>query len=93
VIPKVFTAFARAQALGLAIGLASALWATIAADVGIRLFLIATGAAWLLWEFTLGRTAPSGRDDAAALAYAAAIGFACPWIGFALTFALNRLQP
>lgn len=92
-IPKTFTPFARAQALGLVIGLALALWATIMAGLGIRLLLVATAAAWLIWEFALGQRAPSDATSFTALAYAFAVGFAFPWLGFALTFALDRLQP
>lgn len=81
---QIFTAFAKAQAAGLALGFASALWATLSTNVGVRIFLIATAGAWLAWEFTLGPRAPSHETSPRALSYAALTGFAFPWIGFAL---------
>jgi len=81
--PPRFTAFAKAQAFGLAVGFALALLATDKLGYGVYLFLIATAGAWLAWEFTLGSRAPSHRSDAAALSYGLLTGFAFPWIGFA----------
>jgi hypothetical protein len=79
-----FTAFAKAQAAGIALGFALALWATLQTGYGVRLFLVATAAAWLAWEFLLGPRAPSHQTDKRALAYAFGAGFAFPWIGFGL---------
>jgi hypothetical protein len=81
---EIFTPFAKAQALGLALGFATALWATIATDVGVRIFLIASALAWFGWEFVLGPRAPSHSATPRALTYAALTGFAFPWVGFGL---------
>lgn len=88
-----FTPFAKAQAFGLALGLALALWATNALGFGLGLFAIGTGAAWLGWEFLFGKTAPSARSDIRALSYALLTGFAFPWIGFALAALAALARP
>lgn len=90
---QIFTPFAKAQAAGLALGFATALWATLATGVGVRIFLIAGAAAWLAWEFLLGPGAPSHRSDARALLYASLSGFAFPWIGFGLATLAAYLRP
>lgn len=81
---RAFTAFAKAQALGLALGFSSALWATLATGVGVRIFLVASALAWAGWEFFLGPRAPSHSKTPGALLYAGATGFAFPWAGFGL---------
>ncbi len=82
--PQIFTPFAKAQALGVALGFATALAATLATGVGVRIFLIASALAWFGWEFILGPRAPSHETTPRALTYAGATGFAFPWIGFGL---------
>lgn len=79
-----FTPFATAQAFGLALSFALALWAANRLGLGLGVFLIGTVGAWLGWEFLLGRRAPSHRRDAAALAYGLLSGAIFPWIGFGL---------
>lgn len=88
-----FTPFAKAQAFGLAVGFALALFVSNRLSYGLGLFLIGTAAAWLGWEFLFGKTAPSARSDARALAYALATGFAFPWIGFALAALAALARP
>ncbi len=90
---QVFSPFAKAQAAGIALGFASALWATLSSDAGVRIFLIAGAGAWLAWEFFLGPRAPSHAATPRALAYAALTGFAFPWIGFALAALAANLRP
>jgi hypothetical protein len=82
--PSSFTAFAKAQAFGLIVGFALALWATLATGVGLRIFLMVTVLAWIGWEMRFGRHAPSKRTDMGALSYGLFSGFAFPWIGFVL---------
>ncbi len=91
--PPRFTAFAKAQAFGLALGFALALWATDKMGFGLSLFLIATAGAWLAWEFALGPRAPSHRGDVNALRYGLLTGFAFPWIGFALAALAAWMAP
>jgi hypothetical protein len=93
VIFKPFTPFVRTQLFAAALGFALALWSANRLELGLRIFLIATAAAWLCWELTLGPSAPLYRSDARALAYGGLSGFAIPWVGFAVTYALDRLQP
>ncbi len=81
---QIFPPFARAQAAGLALGFVTAFWATLASEVGVRIFLIASAMAWLGWEFILGPRAPSHATTPKALFYAGLTGFAFPWIGFLL---------
>lgn len=80
-----FTAFAKAQAFGLALGFALALHTLLQVKLDLRLFLVASGGAWLAWEYFLGPRAPSHRADTPALAYALITGFAFPWVGLGLT--------
>ena len=88
-----FTPFAKAQAFGLAVGFALALWTANRLGYGLNVFLIGTAGAWLAWEFLFGKSAPSARSDTRALAYALAAGFAFPWIGFALTALAALARP
>lgn len=90
---QIFTPFARAQAAGMALGFATALWATLATGVGVRIFVIASALAWLGWEFMLGPRAPSHETSPRALLYAGAAGFAFPWIGFLLAALAAYLRP
>ncbi|MBL8536958.1 MAG: hypothetical protein JNM59_06100 [Hyphomonadaceae bacterium] len=90
---QVFTPFAKAQAFGLALGFVAALLAVNQLGYGIRLFLIATAAAWLAWEFLLGPRAPSHKSDARSLLYGGAMGFAFPWVGFLAAAAAEWLRP
>ena len=89
----IFTPFAKAQAFGLAVGFALALWTADKLNLGLGLFLIGTGAAWVGWEFLFGRAAPSARSDTRALSYALATGFVFPWIGFALAALAALARP
>lgn len=90
---EIFTPFAKAQAAGLALGLATALAATLATGYGVRVFLIASALAWLSWEFILGPRAPSHAGTPRALLYAGLTGFAFPWIGFLLAALAANLRP
>lgn len=90
---QIFTPFAKAQAAGIVLGFASALWVTLATDVGVRIFLIASALAWLSWEFILGPRAPTHSTTLRALGYAALTGFAFPWIGFLLAALAAYLAP
>lgn len=78
-----FPPFAQAQAFGLAVGFALALWLADRLNLGLGLFVVGTAGAWIGWEFLFGKTAPSARSDAPALVYALASGVLFPWIGFA----------
>ena len=89
----VFTPFAKAQAFGLALGGALALYAAHRAGLGLGLFAVATLAAWIGWEFLLGKRAPSARSDWRALAYGVLSGFAFPWIGFLFAALAEWMRP
>jgi hypothetical protein len=77
----------------LALGFATALWATLATDAGMRIFLIASAIAWVAWEFFLGPRAPSESRTPGALVYGALTGLAFPWIGFLLATLAAWLRP
>jgi hypothetical protein len=87
------TPFAKAQAFGLALGFASALWNTSNLGFGLGLFAIGAAGAWIGWEFLFGKSAPSARSDIRALTYAFLTGFIFPWIGFALAALAALARP
>lgn len=89
----IFTPFAKAQAFGLAVGFALALWAADRLSLSPRGFALAALAAWVAWEFLLGPRAPSARSDARALSYALLSGFAFPWVGLALVALIAAIRP
>lgn len=86
-------AFAKAQAWGLALGFALALWTADKLGYGLGVFLIGTALAWVAWEFALGPRAPSHRKDAPAMAYGILSGFVLPWIGFGLAALAANFAP
>jgi|CXWL01.1.fsa_nt_gi hypothetical protein len=82
--PQIFTAFAKAQAFGLALGFALALHVRNVTGLSLGLFAFGAAGAWLAWEMLLGPRAPSARSDMAALSYGLLSGFAFPWVGLGL---------
>ncbi len=91
--PQIFTAFAKAQAFGIAFGFALALHVRNQTGLSLGLFVIGASAAWLAWEMLLGPHAPSARSDTAALSYGLLSGFAFPWIGLGLAALLAWAAP
>jgi hypothetical protein len=77
-------AFAKAQAWGLAVGFALALWTADKLSYSVGIFILGTAAAWIGWEFFLGPRAPSHRTDIPAMVYGITSGFVLPWAGFGL---------
>jgi len=91
-LPKL-TAYAKAQAFGMAVSFAIALHFANQLGLGLAVYVIGAAASWLAFEFTLGRHEPSHLCDAKTLTRALAIGLALPWGGFLLAFGLNALRP
>ena len=87
------TAYAKAQAWGMAVSFAIALHFANQLNLGLAVYVIGVAASWLAFEFTLGRREPSHLSDAKTLTRALAIGLLLPWFGFLLAYALNALRP
>jgi len=83
---------AKAQAWGMAVGGATAFYATYKLQLGYGLFFIGWAGAWALGEWLLARRL-IGKDDAGAIALGVASGLAFPWLGFALAALLQALRP
>ncbi|GAM96529.1 hypothetical protein U91I_00148 [alpha proteobacterium U9-1i] len=87
------TAYAKAQAFGMAVSFAIALHYANQMGLGLAIYVIGAAACWLAFEFIQGRREPSHLSDAKTLTRAMAIGLALPWGGFLLAYLLNALRP
>jgi hypothetical protein len=83
---------AKAQAWGMAVGGATALYAAHKLQLSYGLFLVGWAGAWLLGEWLFGKRL-IGQRDAGAIALGVASGLAFPWVGFALAALLPALRP
>jgi hypothetical protein len=91
-LPKL-TAYAKAQLWGMAVGFALALHFANQMGLGLGVFAIGALATWLAFEFTLGPREPSHKTNVGTMVRAIAIGFALPWGGFLLAYALHTMRP
>ena len=91
-----FTPSATAQAVGMGVGVATALYGTYRFGFCYPLFFVGWIAAWVRWELAAGAriaAATAHRGDAAILAYAFFSGVAFPWLGCALTALAALARP
>ncbi len=91
-LPKL-TAYAKAQAWGMAVGFALALHTANQMALGLGVFMVGVFASWVAFEFTLGPHEPAQKRDAGTMFRAIAIGFALPWGGVLLAYALHAMRP
>ncbi|MEZ5958831.1 MAG: hypothetical protein R3C30_00195 [Hyphomonadaceae bacterium] len=85
------TPVAKAQLLGMGVGLGTALLAVEHMALSYRIFFIGAAAAWVASEFYLSRRLTG--SDAKSIAIGVLSGFSFPWIGWLLAFVLNVLRP
>jgi hypothetical protein len=83
---------AKAQLWGMCVGGATAFYAASKLQLGLGLFAVGWGGAWVLGEFIFGKRL-IGKSDAGAIALGVASGIAFPWAGFALAMLANALRP
>lgn len=86
------TPTAKAQLWGMAVGGATAFYATYKLQLPTIIFLIAWALAWALGEWLIGPRL-IGKDDARAFTLAIVSGIAFPWLGFALAALSQTLRP
>jgi len=85
------TPVAKAQAWGMLVGFALALFATERMGLSYGIFLVGAAAAWVASERWLAPRLIGG--DAKTLTLAVASGFAFPWVGWLMAFLLQQLRP
>jgi hypothetical protein len=73
------------------VGFALAWLAVDRMALSFRIFFIGFAATWVVSEFYLARRLTGA--DAKSVTIAVFTGFAFPWVGFLLAFALNALRP
>lgn len=86
-------ATAKAQAWGLAVSFALALWLTDRLQLSLAAYFLGFLLTWMVWELTVGlKLAARLGQDQRAVIVSLALGLAIPWGGFLLAYALNALR-